>query len=84
MGNKKEAIGKITLKYEGYFVSFWKKEQGKDVPYKIDEVDELLVRTVNGIIKLDKQYLIENKILSSTKAKGKLGFRIKKKDINYL
>lgn len=76
--------GRITPKYKGYFVSFWKKVDGKNTPYSLDEVDELYVETINGTIKLNKEYLLKNKILQTDTTKGKLGFRIQQADINYI
>ncbi len=73
--------GRITPKYKGYFVSFWKKVEGNNTPYSIDEVEELLVSTVDGDILLTKDYLVRNKILKSDICKGKLGFRIKQEDV---
>lgn len=80
----KEVEGRITPKYKGYFVSLWKKVNGKNTPYNESEIDILIVKTINGKIKLDKEYLLKNKILRTEKNKGKLGFRIKEEDINYI
>lgn len=71
--------GRVTPKYSGYFVSFWKKENGKNIPYKEDEVDQLTIETIDGNFILSKEDLIERNVLSSNTCKGKLGFRIGQK-----
>ncbi len=65
---------------KGTLLVFGKKKEGKNTPYSIDEVDTVIVDTVNGQIILNKEYLIKNKILKSDTCKGKLGFRIKVDD----
>ncbi len=72
--------GRVTPKYKGYFVSIWKKVDGINTPYRSDEVDKLIVKTIDGDIELSREYLIKNKILSNEKCRGKLGFRIKEND----
>ncbi len=73
--------GRVTPKYKGYFVSCWKKENGKNTPYNMEEVESVEVRTVDGNIQLNRDYLLKNKILATETQKGKLGFRIKEGDI---
>lgn len=72
--------GRVTPKYKGYFVSCWKKVDGVNTPYCESEIGLLEVRTVDGTIFLDKEYLLRNKVLKTENVKGKLGFRIKADD----
>lgn len=76
-----EVEGRVTPKYRGYFVSFWKKVNGVNTPYNSNEVEIVYVKTIDGTIKLSKDYLLDHKILKTATTKGKLGFRIKEEDV---
>lgn len=69
--------GKITPKYNGVFVSLWKKKE-KNMPYSyLDDIDYLLVNypATQKCFLFTKKELINLKILTE-KCKGKMGFRL--------
>ncbi|MEX5648457.1 MepB family protein, partial [Staphylococcus cohnii species complex 1638] len=87
----KSRLAKKTPKKHGYFVAIWRKnDQGNNVPFNYDEMeDKLVINILDGVKKgqfiFQKEILMRKNILSSEKQKGKMAFRVYpswEKDLN--
>jgi hypothetical protein len=72
---------KITPTKKGQFVVFWKRKNGKCVPFEAtDEFDYVIIHVVNqnscGQFLFPKSVLIKQKIIASESNPGKRGFRL--------
>jgi hypothetical protein len=71
--------GKKTPTYKGHFIAFYKKEN-QIAPYDISDFDFLAVLTEShrkqyGIFIFSNSFLAQEKIITTNREKGKLGFR---------
>lgn len=74
-------LAKKTPTKDGYFVTFWKKDNGKNKSYSIsDNFDFLIINIIDdykkGIFLFSKETLIDNNIIKTDIFKGKMGFRV--------
>ncbi len=71
--------GKKTPTYKGHFIAFYKKEN-QIAPYGISDFDFLAILTEShpkqyGIFIFSNSFLAQEKIITTNREKGKLGFR---------
>lgn len=71
--------GKKTPTYKGHFIACYKKEN-QIIPYDISDFDFLAILTEShpkqyGIFIFPNSFLVQEKIITTEKQKGKLGFR---------
>lgn len=73
-------VGKKTPKKQGYFTTFWRKDNNTNVPYSINDVfDYLIIFIIDndklGYFKFPKEVLLEKGIIKSLHKPGKMGSR---------
>lgn len=74
-------LAKKTPKKEGYFVAFWEKHNGVNMPFSHADSSDLLIIIVydqlqSGYFLFPKEVLINRDILSSENKPGKMAMRI--------
>ncbi|MGX4687580.1 MepB family protein [Vagococcus sp. JNUCC 83] len=75
-------LAKKTLRKNGYFVSFWKKDiYNKNQPYSFEEAPDntliwILDEHKKGFFNFPKDILLKKGILKSHTTKGKMGIRV--------